>query len=96
MNLERELQDALARKQPDDGFAARVMKRRANFSSPGSSGRTEVRPTSWLRIAASITLFALLGGGHAAHHARQQALLALHIASSKARLAQREVMKGTP
>lgn len=88
MNLERELQSALTRARPGEGFAERVMAR-----------KTAARPPhfkTWLRIAASIALFALLGGGYTAHHARQQLMLALHIASSKVHIAQREVLKGTP
>jgi hypothetical protein len=98
MNIERELQEALTRKRPDEGFADRVMKRRPGFSpAPNAKSRAEARPTLlWLRIAASVALVATLGGIEVhrraeGQRARREVMLALHIASSKARLAQREV-----
>lgn len=96
MNLEQELQRALSRQRPDEGFAERVLARRKTSFS--SSGRAEARPT-WMRVAASLTLLLALGGVTAqriaeqrrGERARKQVLIALHIASSKVRLAQREV-----
>jgi hypothetical protein len=93
MNVENELKSALNRKQPDAGFASRVM---AAIDRDETHRR---RPVWWRAIAASLTLAALLGGW-AAHEvierrrgeeAREQVLRAMNIASSKVHYAQQQV-----
>jgi hypothetical protein len=94
MNLERDLTRALRRTTPPPGFAERVMQR---LEHEPPQHRT--RPVWWRAAAASLTLAALLGG-FAAHRvveqrrgqrARDQVLLAMHIAGAKVRYAQQQV-----
>ena len=93
MDLESDLRDTLQRESPAPGFSSRVLRRI-------ESERRVPRRGTWWRAAAAGVMFFALGGGWVAHHemdrragerARDQALLALRIASSKIRLAQDEV-----
>ena len=96
MNLENDLKRALRRESPAPGFASRVMQRIDNDAASR-------KPQRWWRaVAASLTLTAVLGawGAHEVHErrvraegerARDQVLLALHIAGSKVRYAQSQV-----
>lgn len=94
MNLDRELEAALARQEPDAGFSSRVMHRiqTDRFQRPGR--------TSWLRGAAALVLISALGAGvnHQLEQRRQRELAhaqlqtALRITSSKLDLARRNVL----
>lgn len=93
MKLESDLRRTLRRESPAPGFSSRVLKRI-------ESERRVPRRGNWWRAAAAGVMFFALGGGWIAHHemerragerARDQALLALRIASSKIHLAQDEV-----
>ena len=95
MELEHELKAALARKEPDPGFANQVMdavRREKQIS------RSERRP--WRALAAAATLIAVLGGVAAqqaaqrraeGERAQEEVLLALRITSEKLRTAQDHV-----
>jgi hypothetical protein len=107
MHLEDDLKHALARKSAPDGFAARVMSRidaEASSSpaigvdarpSPGFSGRSRFTRA----IAAGLLITAVAGGWAAqraierreGERAREEVLVALHIASSKVRNAQQHI-----
>ena len=95
MNFEDDLSRALARKPAPDGFADRVLSR---LDAPRHRNFSMLR-----RIAAAIVITAALGGLTAhqivEHHrneegerARRQLMTALHIASTKMRVAQRAVV----
>ena len=99
MDLEHELKTALARKEPDPGFANQVMEaiRREKRIT-----KSERRP--WRALAAAATLAAILGGlaGQQAaqqaaqrraegERAQEEVLLALRITSEKLRDAQDHV-----
>jgi hypothetical protein len=104
MNLEQELSRLLVRRQPRAGFADRVLARIEESES--SAVRPAPRSSrAWVairRAAAAVVLVAVLGGV-AVHEigerrrraegerARQQVLVALHIASAKVRVAQQEI-----
>lgn len=94
MNLDHELRRALARTAAPAGFADRVVAR-ATATPPQ-------RGFAFRRLAAAVVLLAGIGGltaHRAAVHrreegerAREQVLVALHIASSKVRVAQHAVL----
>ena len=93
MNLQSDLRGTLRRESPEPGLSSRVLKRI-------ESERRVPRRRTWWRAAAAGVMFLVLGGGwlaqhemerRAGEHARDQALLALRIASSKIHLAQDEV-----
>jgi hypothetical protein len=96
MNLDHALKEAMERKQPDPGFANRVMA--AIRESENGKRKTENR--TWRALAAGVVLTAILGGW-AAHQAaerraegekaREEVLLALRITSQKLRTAQDHV-----
>jgi anti-sigma factor RsiW len=96
MHLENELERALARKSAPDGFAAKVM---ARIDAGEVAGATQRRMRPWRAIAAGILLTALAGGWAAekaverreGERARDEVLIALHIASSKVRTAQQHI-----
>jgi len=82
--LEEELKQALARKEPDPGFDARVQR------------RVSRRPAAprWLAAAAAVLVIA--GGGaiyrrHQGEQAKQQVMLAMKIAGSKLNEAQARI-----
>ena len=89
MDLEAQLRQTLARKNPSPDFAARVVR------------AAEKRRTPWRAIAASVMLTALLGGWtahaiaerRAGERARDEVLLAMHIAGEKVRHAQEHVQQ---
>jgi hypothetical protein len=105
MHLEHELERALARKSAPDGFAAKVMNaiQADARPSPGPSGPPLPEGEGWRRftrpIAAGILLTAIAGGWAAekaverrqGERAREEVLVALHIASSKVRTAQQHI-----
>jgi hypothetical protein len=95
MNFEDDLTRALARKPAPDGFADRVLSR---LATPRHRTSTTLR-----RIAAAIVITAALGGltahqiiehrrNEEGQRARRQLMTALHIASTKMRVAQRAVV----
>lgn len=92
MTLENDLKTALRRKEPDPGFAGRVMARIERAEAPK-------RPAWWRAVAASLTLTVLLGGygtyrvieHRRGERAKEQLLLAMRIASEKVSYAQQEV-----
>jgi hypothetical protein len=90
-----DLKHALARKSPDPGFADRVM---ARIEAPETAPQRN--RSHWWRAVAATLLLTALGGGWAAHEAierregeraRDEVLLALHIAGAKVRTAQQHV-----
>ena len=92
MELEEQLKSALARKKPSPGFSDRVIH------ELNRGPRTEDRGRLSWRVAAAIIL--LIGGGwtarqiaerRAGERAREEVLLALHIAGSKVHYAQTQV-----
>ena len=109
MNLEHDLQQALKRKQPPDGFEDRVLERiAAGTPAQSTLPRWNWRPFA-LPIAASVAL--LIGGGYyvsqrdaqgrapesrqyaEGERAAQQVVLALAIASEKLSEAQTRVQE---
>lgn len=92
MTLENDLKHALRRKEPDAGFAGRVMARIERAETPK-------RPVWWRAAAASVMLTVLLGGygtyrvieHRKGERAKEQLLLAMRIASEKVSYAQQEV-----
>jgi hypothetical protein len=95
MNLENDLKRALRRESPAPGFAGRVLQRieDADHAAPVR------RPVWWRAAAASVTLGLLLGG-YATHkvvehrrgeRAKEQVLVAMHLAGAKVRYAQQQV-----
>jgi len=92
--MEKELRNALRRKEPPADFAQRVMK------EINRGPRTEARgQRHWRAVAAAFTLTVLLGGWtahtiaerRAGERAKDEVLLALRIAGSKVRYAQSQV-----
>ena len=98
MNLDTELNRALARTSVPDGFADRVLTRLGQTQTPQ---RRRVIASTLRRIAAAVVLTAALGGLTAhqivehrrteGERARRELMTALHIASAKMRVAQRAV-----
>jgi len=96
MSLDNELQAALRRKEPPEGFTARVL---AAVECAGHAGAltAAARPphstSRWRYAAAAAVLVAILGGGEAVRivRAKQQMLTALHITSAKLRGARNHV-----
>ncbi|HEY2321419.1 MAG TPA: hypothetical protein VGJ82_01025 [Thermoanaerobaculia bacterium] len=95
--LEDDLKRALATQSAPDGFAERVMQR---IDDAGRiAGATQKRRNPWRAIAAGLLLTAIAGGWGAqkaierrdGERAREEVLIALHIASSKVRTAQQHV-----
>ena len=93
MQLEHNLERSLRRERPVPGLADRV------FGRIQTESWRRPRAGAWRALAATVMLLAL-GGGWAAHHemerlagerARDQALLALHIAGAKVHYAQQQV-----
>jgi len=101
MNLERDpsaalstdLERALRRRAPAPGFAQRVLARI-------DEDRTPVRRHAWWRAAAASVTLAVLLGGYGTYkvveirrgeHAKEQLLLAMHIAGEKVSLARQQV-----
>ncbi len=96
-NLEDDLKRALARQSAPDGFAERVMQRVDD--AVRIAGATQRRRSAWRAIAAGLLLTAVAGGWGAqkaierreGERARDEVLIALHIASAKVRSAQQHV-----
>lgn len=95
MDLETQLKSALQRKMPPSDFTSRVMSAIA-AEKPAAAAP----PRRLWRAAAAAAMLTLLLGGWSAHviaerragvRARDQVLLALHIASAKVRYAQTQV-----
>jgi hypothetical protein len=93
MSIERDLQLALRRRAPAPGFAQRVLVRIED-------DRTPRRRHAWWRAAAASVTLAVLLGGYATYkvvevrrgeHAKEQLLLAMHIAGEKVSLARQQV-----
>jgi len=98
MNLDHELKAALRRKTPGPGLAGKVLER-IEREQAVPRGRNFFGSLATRRIAAVLTLTAMLGGW-AAHQeferrrgerAKDEVLLALHIAGAKVRAAQKQV-----
>lgn len=99
MNLDTELNRALARTSAPDGFADRVLARLGQTQAPQ---RRRFTASTLRRIAAAIVLTASLGGlttyqiiehrRTEGERARRELMTALHIASAKMRVAQRAVV----
>ena len=97
MNLENDLKRTLRRESPPDGFAGRVMQRIERQGE--EAGQPRRRPVWWRAAAASVTLGVLLGG-YTTHKvvehrrgekAKEQLLLAMHIAGEKVSIARDQV-----
>jgi hypothetical protein len=93
MRLESNLHRALRRESPAPGFASRVLERI-------KAGPPVRRTGTWWRAVAAGVMFVAISGGWVAHHeierragerARDEALLALHIATAKIHTAQEHV-----
>ena len=93
MNLEESLRHAMRREAPSDGFADRVMQRVRNAPRKESHAR-------WRVAAAFLLLTSGALGGITLHQihrqrqgekAREQVMLALHIAGRKVHYAREEV-----
>jgi len=95
MNLENDLKRALRRESPAPGFAGRVLQRieHADRAVP-------VRRPAWWRAAAASVTLGLVLGGYATHkvveyrrgeRAKEQVLVAMHLAGEKVRYAQQQV-----
>ncbi len=83
--LEDELRRALAREDPPDGFAERVMAR----SARGPSGARR-----WLAAAAMVVVAAGAAGAwrqHQGYEAKQEVMLALRLASAPVQHIQSEI-----
>jgi hypothetical protein len=79
MDLEQELQHALSRKDPPEGFADRV-------EAAAERPRSSTPASRWLALAASIVL--LVGGGaayrrHQGEAAKRQLMAAMRITAVK-------------
>ena len=92
-SLRTDLERALRRRAPEPGFAQRVL---ARIDEDRSVGRRSV----WWRTAAASVTLALLLGGYATHKvveirrgekAKEQLLLAMHIAGEKVSVARDQV-----
>lgn len=91
--FEDQLKAALARREPPEGFAERVLSRMEELPRPRRSSN------GWRLALAAAAIFALISG--AAYHeherhvrgeeAKQKLMLALHIASSKLQQTQQKV-----
>ena len=95
MNIDVELQRALARTQPDPGLAERILGRVAAAEKP-----PRFADQRWYRIAAAAVLVLSVAIAVRVDHrraegerARREVMTALHIAGAKVRLAQTEVRK---
>jgi len=95
--LEDDLKRALARQSAPDGFTGRVMQQ---IDAGKIAGATPRRPSRFTRAIAAGLLLTAVAGGWAAQkamerregeRARQEVLVALHIASAKVRTAQQHV-----
>jgi hypothetical protein len=106
MNLERDpsaslrtgLERVLRRRAPAPGFAQRVLAR-IDEDRIDEDRIPRRRPAWWRAAAASVTLAVLLGGYatykvvevRRGEHAKEQLLLAMHIAGEKVSLARQQV-----
>jgi hypothetical protein len=98
MNIDDELRHALQRESPPDGFRDRLMQRVT------AAARPKPASSRW-RVAAAVMLLTTgTIGGITMHHierqrqgerAREQVMLALHIAGKKVNYV-RDTLKGTP
>ncbi|MGZ5492231.1 MAG: hypothetical protein ACXW3E_01315 [Thermoanaerobaculia bacterium] len=94
MDLEKNLKSALGRKTPPPDFTARVMSAIA-----AGEAKPPVVRSRWLRAAAAVILTAIAGGWtahqvaerRAGQRARDEVMVALHIAGAKVRYAQQQV-----
>jgi hypothetical protein len=98
MNLENDLKRALQRESPAPGFAERVLQRIG--TSEGMSHAEPTRRPAWWRAAAASVTLAVVLGGYATHkaveyrrgeRAKEQVLVAMHLAGQKVRYAQQQV-----
>ena len=96
--FENELKSALARREPPDGFASRVMDR-----IPERRGRRPAFNMQW-RAAAAAVLIAMLGGGAYEYNraerlrrdgeqARAELVFALELTSSRLQATKAKVLK---
>lgn len=92
MDIEEQLRHALRREPPSAGFAKQVMAATRRHERPSTRPR-------W-RAAAAVVMLTLLAGAWSARQierrregerARDEVMLALHIAGAKVRYAQRQV-----
>ena len=97
MDLEKSLKSALGRKTPPPDFTARVMS--AIAGEQRGQARSPVLHRWWRAAAAAVMLTALAGGWtahqvaerRAGERARDDVMVALHIAGAKVRYAQQQV-----
>jgi len=95
MDLEKNLKSALGRKTPPPDFTVRVMSAIA-----AGEAKPPVVRSRWLRAAAAAAMLTAIAGGWTAHQlaerragqrARDEVMVALHIAGAKVRYAQQQV-----
>ena len=97
MDIEEQLRSALKREEPPAGFRHRVVA--AAIRGPRTEDRGPFR--RWRAVAAALTLTALLGAWtthtinehREGEKAKDEVMLALHIAGSKVHYAQTQVQK---
>ena len=97
MDLEKNLKSALSRKTPPPDFAGRVMSA-VSRERQGRAGSPVFR--RWWRAAAAAVMLTAIVGGWTAHQvaerragerARDEVMVALHIAGAKVHYAQKQV-----
>jgi hypothetical protein len=99
MDLEKELKQAMTRRDPPPGFAGRVLERIANEERRSSWWRQWISPVGMRWAMAGGVAAVLMGAGLAEYRQRQgeiakeRVVLALQIAGSKLHYAQRKVQQ---
>jgi anti-sigma factor RsiW len=97
MDLEKHLKSALSRKTPPPDFTARVMSA-IGRQQAGQAGAPVLH--RWWRAAAAAVMLTAIAGGWTAHQvaerragerARDEVMVALHIAGAKVHYAQKQV-----
>jgi len=85
--LEEELKSALSRKEPSEGFDARV-------TAAAQKRKVTPMPRSWLAAAATVVVLAGAGEGYRWHQgqlAKDQVMLAMRIAGGKLNRVQTQI-----
>ena len=99
MDIEEQLKSALRRESPPSGFAQRVIDAARGGQAPRLSRQAWAPVVHWRAAAAVLMLTVLLGAWSArqiaerreGERARDEVMLALHIAGAKVRYAQTQV-----